>query len=73
MLKLPETLWLLQLLNSLVVRYTKLQRFFSLLNLEIPQKTSSYENSWQFVFPEIDAACREDKLKQLEETKSSGL
>ena len=52
--------------------YTKLQKFWSLLNLKIPQKTSFYEHCWQFVFPVIDDGWRKNQLKQIEEIKSSG-
>ena len=34
------------------IGYIKLQKFSSLLNLRIPQKTSFYEHCRQFVFPE---------------------
>ena len=54
------------------IGYTKLQKFSSLLNLRIPQKTSFYEHRRQFVFPEIDAAWRKNQLEQIEEIKSSG-
>ena len=55
------------------IGYTKLQKFLSLLNLEIPQKTSFYEHRRQCVFPEINAAWRKNQLEQIEEIKSSGL
>ena len=55
------------------IGYTKLQKFLSLLNSEIPQKTSFYEHRRQYVFPEINAAWRKNQLEQIEEIKSSGL
>ena len=53
------------------IEYTKLQKFSSLLNLKIPQKTSFYEHHQQFVFPEIDAAWQ-NQLEQIKEINSSG-
>ena len=50
----------------------KLQKFSSLLNLKIPQKTSFYEHCRQYVFPEIDAARRKNQLEQIQEMKSFG-
>ena len=52
--------------------YKKLQKFSSLLNLKIPQKTSFYEHCWPLVFPVIDAAWRKNQLEQIEDIKSSG-
>ena len=54
------------------IGYAKLQKFSSLLNLKIPQKTSFYEHRRWYVFPEIDIAWRKNQLEQTEEVKSSG-
>ena len=54
------------------IGYAKLQKFSSLQNLKIPQKTSLYEHLRQYVFPEIDVAWRKNQLEQIEEIKSSG-
>ena len=54
------------------IGYAKLQKFSSLLNLKIPQKTSFYEHRRRYVFPEIDAAWRKNQLEQIKEIKSSG-
>ena len=44
--------------------------FFGIL--KIPQKTLIYEHRRRYVFPEIDAAWRENQPEQIEEIISSG-
>ena len=51
------------------IGYAKLEKFSSLLNLKIPQKTSFYEHRRRCVFPEIDAAWRKNQPEQIDEIK----